>query len=90
MLSEHRQIDIASQLYADGDYANAARAYELVLRRYVHTPRGAEVRLMLGMIYARRLEQPERARVLLIAARNELPDGAQAAMADRLLAELGA
>jgi membrane associated rhomboid family serine protease len=89
VLGERQQLDVASQLYALGEYTDAARAYELLLARYPASPRRDEVRLMLGLIYARRLDQPERARALISAAREGLRDEAQVELADQLLADLG-
>jgi membrane associated rhomboid family serine protease len=87
---EPRQVDLANQLYAGGDHATAARAYELFLERYSHSARGPEVRLILAMLYARRLGRHDRARELLELARPKLGDPKQAELAGRLLAELGA
>jgi tetratricopeptide (TPR) repeat protein len=89
VLAERQQLDVASQLYALGEYTDAARAYELLLARYPASRRHDEVRLMLGLIYARRLDQPERARALISAAREGLRDEAQVELADQLLADLG-
>lgn len=87
-LTEQRQLDIANQIYAEGDHKTAAKAYELFLESYPGSGNGSEVRLILGMIYTRRLSKPKRARELLEQARTRLPAN-QAELADQLLAELG-
>ncbi|TVQ56949.1 MAG: rhomboid family intramembrane serine protease [Phycisphaerales bacterium] len=87
-IAEDAQLDVANQLYAEGRYEHAAKAYEGILNTYPGTSRGPEVRLMLGLIYTRQIERPERAKELLEAARKRLADGAQAQLAERLLAEL--
>jgi len=88
VLSEQRQLDVANQLYAEGDHEPAARAYELFLDSYPGSGNVSEVRLILGMIYTRRLSKPQRARELLEQARSRLSDK-QAELARQLLAELG-
>ena len=89
VLAEQRQLDLANQLYAEGDHQTAARAYELFLASYPSSGHVSEVRLMLGIIYTRRISQPKRARELLEQARSALT-GRQGELADQLLAELGA
>ncbi len=89
-LTEDRQLDIANQLHADGDFANAAAAYELLLARYSTCAKAPEVRLILALVYARRLGRPERAIPLLEAARERLTDPDQKALADQLTAEIEA
>jgi membrane associated rhomboid family serine protease len=89
VLPEPRQLDVATQLYADGADADAATAYERLLAAYPSSPKADEVRLILGLIYARKLGRPQRARELIEQARGRLRDDSQTALADRLLAELG-
>ncbi len=88
ILTEQRQLDVAAQLYAEGVDQDAARAYELLLASYPNCPRPGEVKLILGLLYARRLGKPERARELIEQAGEQLHDEGQAALARRLLAEL--
>lgn len=88
VLAEQRQLDIANQLYAEGDHKTAARAYELFLDSYPGSGNVHEVRLILGIIYTRRLSEPQRARELLEQARTRLSEQ-QAELARQLLAELG-
>lgn len=88
VLAEQGQLDIASQLYSQGAHADAARAYELLIGSYPTTSRSAEVRLILGLLYARHLDLPQRARELIEQAKPRLHDQAQSRLADTLLAEL--
>lgn len=88
VLSQQHQLDLANHLAAVGWYELAARAYELFLEHYSGDPQRHQVRLMLGLIYARYLKQPERARALLEEARTSLSDPQQKELAEHLLAEL--
>jgi membrane associated rhomboid family serine protease len=88
VLGEDHQLDLANQLQREADYPVAARAYELLLRSFPHCLKAAEVRLILGIIYARQLERPDRAQELIEAARAGLVDDDQKTLADQLLAEL--
>lgn len=88
VFSDSRQLDLANQLLAEGDHVKAARAYELLLRAYPSFSCVSEARLLLGLIYTRRMRQPEQARKLIEQARPRLLDKAQQALADELLAEL--
>jgi tetratricopeptide (TPR) repeat protein len=86
--NEQRQLELANQLYVEHDHAHAATAYELLLDRYPAHAGAAEVRLILGVMYARHLKQPGRAREVIDAAKPSLRDPTQSALADALLAEL--
>lgn len=88
VFSEDRQLELANQLYADHDHPGAAAAYELMLERYPKAARAGEIRLILGVIYARQLNQPQRAREVIEAARPALHEPGQTALANQLLAEL--
>ncbi len=89
-LTEDRQLDLANQLNAEGDDEHAATAYELFLEAYPRGGKAAEVRLILGLLYARRLGRPDRARELIEQARARLLDTDQRALADQILGEIGA
>ncbi len=89
VLAEGHQLDIANQLYADGQHTPAAIAYELFLKKFSVSRKANEVRLILGLMYARRLNDPERAGELIQEAKSKILDEGQAALADQLLAELG-
>jgi membrane associated rhomboid family serine protease len=85
---EQRQLELANQFYAEGDHAHAAAAYELLLDRYPRCHKAAEVRLILGLMYARQLNHPDRAREVIEAAKPSLHEPGQSALAEQLLAEL--
>ena len=67
MLPAQDQVDVASQLMSDQQYAAAAAAYEGYLAVYPTGGVGQQdsITLMLGVIYARYAKNPERARELL-------------------------
>jgi membrane associated rhomboid family serine protease len=88
VMSESHQLDLANQFQADGDHERAAKAYELLLQRYPACPKAPEVRLILGLLYSRRLGKPQRARELIEQAKARLADAGQRALADQLLSEL--
>jgi hypothetical protein len=88
VFTEHRQLELANQLYAMHDHAAAAAAYELFLDHYGRSGHAAEIRLMLGVLYTRHLHHALRAREVIEAARPGLRDSRQMALADDLLAEL--
>ncbi|MEM6853858.1 MAG: rhomboid family intramembrane serine protease [Planctomycetota bacterium] len=87
VMPQTTQLDLANQLMADGRYDTAARAYELFLETYRDYGQQAQIKLILGLIYARYLRQPERAQELLKAARPKLEPGDQA-LADQALGEI--
>jgi membrane associated rhomboid family serine protease len=89
-LPEPYQLDLANQLYAEGDHAYAAAAYEMLLDRFPSAASAAQVRLILGLLYARQLHRPQRARELIELARPTLRDTGQKALAEQVLAELAA
>ncbi len=87
-LSQRQQFDIANHLFAQGDHANAATAYERLLSAYPkHDDRG-RAQLMLGLINARYLNNPEAAKPHLQEASQRL-QGEDAALARQLLSEIG-
>ena len=88
VLAEQGQLDIASQLYSDGAHADAARAYELLIQCYPASSRANEVRLILGLLYTRHLDLPQRARELIEQAKPRLRQANLTSLADQLLAEL--
>jgi membrane associated rhomboid family serine protease len=77
-LPEQAQLDIANQLAANGQAADAADAYEIFLHQY-HTQR-PQVQLLLGLIYARDVFTPDRAIVLLREALKHVTDPGQRQM----------
>jgi outer membrane protein assembly factor BamD (BamD/ComL family) len=89
VLAEQGQLDVATQLYAQSAHADAATAYELLLDRYPTTSKASEVLLILGLLYARHLDRPQRARELIERAKGGLRQQSHTELADQLLAELG-
>ena len=79
---------MANQLFAQGAHADAAAAYEVLLERHARSRRADEVRLMLGLLYARHLDRSERARELIGQAQPGLREPSHARLAEQLLAEL--
>jgi outer membrane protein assembly factor BamD (BamD/ComL family) len=68
VLSRQAQLDVANQLASQQSYQQAAEAYEQFLTHYPNYEQIEQVELMLGMVYARYLNQYERARQLLLRA----------------------
>lgn len=74
VLSRDHQLDVANQLYTLNRLPQAAAAYEKYLSHYPHAPDTIHVRLLLGIIYARDLQQYEMAEGHLLQARDRLVD----------------
>jgi len=72
---------------SERDYARAADAYEKYLAHYLTADRPEQVRLMLGIVCAKYLEQYERAEKHLLACRDALVDVRQREQCDEWLAE---
>lgn len=89
LLSRRTQYELANQLFAAADYQTAATAYELFLKAYPNDPEEPVVRLMLGLISARYLNDPIKAKAEINQAIPGLPDGGNKDLARELLAELG-
>lgn len=87
VFNEDHQLDLANALYRLSDFPHAAAAYELFIDRYSSGGRADEVRLMLAVLYARRLNRADRARELVEACRARLRDPAHVSLATDLLAE---
>lgn len=88
VMNQQQQLDLANQLMSEGAYDRAARAYELMLATYPGYAERPQVSLILGLIYARYLDQKGRARELLKEALPSLRDGDRD-LAQRVLAEIG-
>ena len=73
VLPTQAQLDMANQLMTQADYPQAAEAYELFLKTYPTYQQISQVQLMLGLIYTRYLNQPDKARTLLAKALGALP-----------------
>ena len=87
-LSERDQIGMARLLYTDGRFPQAAAAFERFLQQYGHSSEAHEVRMLLGIVYARDLRQYEAAEKQLTAARPGLRDPNRQAQCDEWLAEV--
>lgn len=72
VMAQQDQLDLANQLMQETSYEPAAVAYELFLDRYMDYDQRASVELILGLLYARYLQSPIRARELLVRAQPEL------------------
>jgi membrane associated rhomboid family serine protease len=68
VLSRQAQLDVANQLNAEQQYPQAAEAYEAFLRTDPKFEQIEHVELMLGLIYARYLQQYDRAKGYLVKA----------------------
>jgi len=88
VLSDGEQLDVANQLMAQKMYPEAGQAYEKYLEHYPSSLQIEQVQLLLGVIYARYLDRPDRARELLSAAQKKLTDSSQLALCKEELARL--
>ncbi len=59
VLPRVQQLEIANQLYTQHRIPQAAASYEKFLSQYPHAPESNEVKLLLGIIYTRDLQQYE-------------------------------
>ncbi len=89
LLSRKSQYDLANSLFAAGDHQTAATAYRLFMEGYPKDSELSVVRLMLGLINARYLNDPIKAKQEISEAMGGLPDGDHKQLARELLAELG-
>ena len=80
LLPQTHLLDIANQLASQGQYKEAAAAYEKFLSHYSGYEYIGQVQLMLGLIYSRYLKEPEPAVRLLQLAQKNLTDPAQLQM----------
>ena len=87
VMAQQQQLDLANQLMAETRYDAAAAAYELFLENYASYPQRHQVQLILGLIYARYLEQNQRARALLTEAVSRL-EGEDKRLATTVLGEI--
>jgi tetratricopeptide (TPR) repeat protein len=68
VLPRQAQLDIATQLASQQMYTEAAEAYEMFIKTYPKFEQIEQVELMLGIIYARYLQQGPKAREFLVRA----------------------
>jgi membrane associated rhomboid family serine protease len=88
-LSRQSQMDLANHFFAASDHQSAAYAYERFLDMYSKDVDAPRARLMLGLINARYLNDPVRAKAVLAGLPSELRDQSQRDLAQRLIDELG-
>jgi membrane associated rhomboid family serine protease len=81
-------LDIANQLAGENKHVESARAYEQFLSHYSTYEYAEQVELMLGIIYARYLNQPELAVKHLQIAEKKLIDQGQLKMCRDELARI--
>jgi membrane associated rhomboid family serine protease len=89
VLNRKAQYDLANAIFARGEFPLAAYAYERFLEAYPTDAEGPRVRLLLGRVLARELNDPVRAKVLLAQAIADLRDDDELGLARQELAALG-
>lgn len=89
VLSRQAQLDVANQLTSQQMYAEAADAYEQFLRCFPNYDQIEQVQLILGVVYARYLDQRARAGQLLRLALPRLRTERDVALANSELARIG-
>ena len=89
VLSRQNQLDVANQLYSDGQYPVAASAYELFIQHYPKYENLEHVRLMLGMLYGRYLGRFDAAREQLKLALERLHNERERDLARAELERMG-
>jgi membrane associated rhomboid family serine protease len=90
VLSRQTQLDIANQLFEQGTHGAAADAYEGFLATYPKYEQLEQIQLMAGLLYARYLNRPDRAREHLTAALQRLSTPREIELARHELAKLSA
>lgn len=80
---------LATHYYANGDHEAAAYAAERLVEAYPKQNGVPRFRLLLGLIYARKLNDPVRAKAMLKAALEDLHDSGERELAERELKDLG-
>jgi len=89
VLPRQVQLDVANQLMSAGQWQSSAQAYELYLTHYSGYEYTEQVHLMLGLLYGRYLQNPDRAIVFLRKAMQTLSDPAQQELCRAELARFG-
>ncbi len=88
ILPRQQLLDIANQLASEKKSAESAQAYEKFLKHYSNYEYIEQVQLMLGILYARYLNQTDQAVKCLKAASEKLSDPGQVKMCADELARL--
>jgi len=89
LIGRDLHLELSNGLYRAGETDLAAIAYERYLGAYPNDADSPSVALMLGLIAARHLNDPVRARSLIKEAKPRLRRDHERQLADQLLAELG-
>jgi len=87
-LSKEAQLAVGNTLFNRGDHTSAAKAYERYLDAYPHDPETPRVRLLLGLVLARYLNDPVAAKAQLARAKETVRDADDRELASTLLEEL--
>jgi membrane associated rhomboid family serine protease len=88
VLARQTQLDVANQLASNGQYREAADAYEALLKFYRNAGQAEQVELMLGLIYARYLPDAVKAKSYLTSALEKLQGQREIELARAELAQL--
>lgn len=88
-LPRERQYEIANRLFERGDHQTAAIAYTRFLDLFPRDTEAPTVKLMLGLLNARYLNDPIAAKSMIHDALPALSDDGQKSLANQLLADLG-
>lgn len=88
-LARKHQYDLANHLFAQHRHAEAAFAYERLIETYPRDAEAPQIKLMLGTIAGRYLNDPIRAKHLLADALKDLRDEASITLAQNELQALG-
>jgi membrane associated rhomboid family serine protease len=80
ILPRQQMLDIANQLMAAAQWVDSAYAYEKFMTHYSNYEYAEQVQLMLGILYSRYLNEPQKAAQYLKAALARLNDPGQLKM----------
>ncbi len=87
-LSERQQLEIAQEFYRNARFAPAVATFRRYLESYPNTREANDVRLLVGIIYARDLRQYEQADECLTQTMEKLHDDDRRAQCRKWLAEV--
>ncbi len=88
VLPRQNQLDIANFLMSEGKWHLSAQSYELFLKHYPNYVYSEQVQLMLGILYARYLNNSQSAKKYLSQALDRLSDERQKNMCQQELDKL--
>ncbi len=89
VMAKQQQLDIANQMMSEGSWKLSAQAYEKYLKHYGSLQHNEQVELILGVLYARYLNTPDKATKYLDQARKKITDPGQIKMCEEELKKLG-